>query len=315
MKTEQTDIPRGSQYVAACPYCRHLNRGRLTPTQDKSLTASGRVTFRALMTCDNEEGGCDRAFVIRVGAEIHFDVDAFAIRGLDPAADDDARADAPDLRVWQLTTKAADEPRDQLHAFNVAEIRAMVKGSPLYALAAEMRGGDKLDFVSVEGLISYHFECFEPEDGEGFASFVLAKREARRRALRTGSPVEIYFDGERFWLYLTTPASYPPPPSDFEEVIRVEPPVVFKIRVDRLGETGATAGFEGMYSADVDCDDRRANPDFQNHGNATIWQSPTPFANPEDAGRDAADWIRSEFPELDLLIECPFDVEPADIPL
>jgi hypothetical protein len=313
-----------------CPYCRHLNTFRIQPGQAASLARSGRTNFRDLMTCENEGGGCDFVSVIEVEAKIVFDVTTLPLAGVglevEPAHDSDgaptvrALAERPepfDARVWSLRTRAADEPGDSTHSFNVAELQAAAKSSPLYALALTMRGDDKLHFTSTEGLISYAFECYEPEESERFFSFVLARREARRRALNAGAPVEIYFDGEGFRLYRTRPLPVPPPAPDFEHVATVEVPVLFRITTTRIGVHSTIDAPEGYHFAEVFCDDERANPDLQRHGNSEVFRS-EPWPTPEEAVRAAANFIRSEFAALDAVIEAPFPLEdlsdepPAD---
>jgi hypothetical protein len=319
LKTEQPEqLPRATHYVAACPYCRHVNRGFLSAEVQKSLGAHGSTADRKLVNCDVEEGGCDREFFVNARAVAVFTVETFPIRGLYPDADADSD-DAPDLRVWTLRTRAADEPGDSTHSFNAAELQARAPSSPLYALALTMRGDDKLHFTSSEGLVSYDFECFEPEESDRFCSFVLARREARRRAINSGAPVEIYFDGENaFRLYRTNPFPVPAPPADFEHVATVEAPVVFRIMLDRQ-----QAG-EGRVSAEVHCDDLRANSDLQKRFDSDEVERTLIFyadsAPDNEAGiretvEHAAAWIRSEFPTLDAEIEAPISLEEdADVP-
>lgn len=311
-----TDAERGTHYVAACPYCLHRNKRRIQDNEAKQLQAGGFAHLRELVACDNEDGGCDRDFYVRVRFEVVFHVETLPIRGLDRDADDAADDDAPDLRVWQLKTKAADEPGEQLHAFNVAELSEMAgaRGTrPLYALALTMRGGDKLEFHSVEGLVSYYFECFEPEESDRFHSFELARREARRRSVNAGSEWEIYFDGERFRLYSVKPLPVPPPPDDFELVARVEVPVVFRIEFDpRNADAGQTR-------VEVHCNDNRANPGLQDHGETLVYYSdafPAGTEGEREAVRDAVSWIHSEHGKLDVEVQAPFDLSDVleDLP-
>lgn len=311
--------PRLTPFEFGCPYCQHVNRVRLQQPQADQLARAGRlVRFRDLVSCDSEEGGCDRDFVISVDAELRFDVKSFPIRGLDRNADLLAPDPAPDLRVWILKTTGADEPGGgETEHFDAAQLEEMVPraGRPLAALALTMRRGDSFEFVSVEGLITYRFECYEPEESDRFASFLLAKREARRRALNSGSPVEIYFDGEDFRLYRTNPLPLPPPAPDFERILTVEVPVLFRIQTQRVGVHSTIDAPEGWSVAEVFCDDERANPDLQQHGNSDIFRT-QPFQTPEAAALEAAEWIRAEFEgKFDFEIESPFDVEPEDFPL
>lgn len=313
----QTDIPRGFEFVAACPYCKHPNGGRLKEQTRAALNKNGHVRDRVLVNCYSDDGGCDRDFVVQLSAHTVFTVGVFPLLGVDAAADEAARAEAPaDLRVWTLVTRAADEPGDPTDSFNAAQLEEMSgRGRrPLYALALEMRDGDKLAFVSVEGLVSYHFACYEPEPEDAFDSFALARREARRRSLQVG-PVEIYFDARRFRLYPADPNRIPQPPADFEHVATVEPPVVFRVELDRSPDAG-----EGKVAAEVLCDDVRGNPDLLNRpdepdGRPLIFYSDTFDAAHERAAvREAVEWIRREFPKLDFEIQAPFEIDEDEPP-
>jgi hypothetical protein len=163
-----------------CPYCRHANRLRISNVSADSLTRIGRTNFRELVTCDSEAGGCDSDFAIQVEATVVFDVKTVALAGVglevEPAPDSDgeptvaalmAHPAPADFRVWTLKTKGENEPGGgETEHFNAAQLAEMVPraGRPLAALALTMRGGDSFEFTSVEGLITYHFTCYEPAE-------------------------------------------------------------------------------------------------------------------------------------------------------
>lgn len=226
----------------------------------------------------------------------------------------ETREAAEDLRLWEVKTRQADDPEgDSTEYLNAEQVAARAKTSPLYALALTMRGDDSLKLVSADDCADVQIKCTEPEEAERFDSFTLARREARARALRTGSNQEVRFDGSRFRVY--SDQCFPPAPIDFERVTTVEPPVVFRIQASTIGPHSTVDGPQRWSVAEVFCDDSRANPDLQAHGESLIYGT-KPFQTPEAAALDAAEWIRAEFPTLDAEIQSPFDVEDdGDIPL
>lgn len=316
-------LVRPNTFEVLCPYCGHRNTFKLKPEQADALARIGAASATELVTCDNEDGGCDRPLVFEVKATVVFAVKVHALKGLDAAADDAASRELPDCRVWTLVTRGAEEPGgEQTEHFNAAQLEEMIPraGRPLAALALTMRGGDSFDFTSVEGLITYHFTCYEPEPEDSFASFQLAKREARRRALQAGANQSIFFDGSRFIILRESSEGYDATRLDALEFIQaVEPPVVFRIELDRSGDAG-----EGRVAAEVICDDPRGNPDLlkrpdEPDGRHLIFYADSAPDTPEgirETCEHAAAWIRSEFPTLDADIVSPVALEEdGDIPL
>jgi hypothetical protein len=303
---------KGLAFEVPCPYCQHTNRFRLKPEAANSLAASGRVAITELIACDVEEGGCDKNFVFEASAAATFTVKTFALAGV---GDSDTRA-AEDLRLWTVKTRHADDPEaDSTSYLDAADVKRRAPSHNLYALALEMGDGDSLKFVSVSGLVSFDISCQAPEAPSAFDSFRAARHAAREAALRTGVAHTVGFTpGDGFRVYGDRDIPIPPPPSTFEEVLRVEPPVVFRIQTTRVGIHSTVDAPEGYFFAEVFCDDSRANPDLQSHGNSEIFRSAA-RPRPEDAARDAAEWIRGEFPTLDAEIQSPFDVEEDEIPL
>lgn len=305
-----------------CPYCRHANAARLLKATADSLTRTGRTDFRELVTCDSEDGGCDNDFAIRVEATLNFDVQAYALAGLvglevEPAHDSDGEPTAaalatnrpdPDLRLWEVTVRHADEPEgNSTEYLNAEQVAARAAREPLFAYALTFGDGDHLKAVSPDNLSEVVIRCQAPELPARFDSFALARRQARRDALSLGSPVEIYFDGEgSFRLYATTPLPVPPPPADFELIQTVEVPVLFKIQTVRdPEEIHAPAGW---FVAEVLCDDERANPDLQSHGNSEIYRTAA-FPVATEAATAAAHFIRSEFVTLDAEIQSDAEID------
>ena len=309
----QDDIPRGLHYVAACPYCQHKNGFRIQENFGRQLTNALAASETRLVNCDVENGGCDREFLLRVRAEVVFNVEAFAVRGMYPDAE--LQEAEPDRRVWEVKIRHADDPEaDSTEYLTAEQVAARAKTQPVYALALTFRGDDKLHVVSPDNFCEVNIRCTEPEESERFDSFRRARHVARERALSSGSPVEIYFDGEgSFRLYRVEPLPVPPPASSFELVATVEVPVPFKIQTVQLG-AGASAGPENYFVAEVHSDDSRANPGLQEHGNSELFLT-EPFEREVDAARAAAEWVHSEFPTLDADIQSVFDLESEDIPL
>lgn len=306
-ETLQEGIPGGAHYVAACPYCQHKNNFKIQEVFGRQLTNGRFASETKLVTCDNETGGCDRDFVVRVRAEVVFTVEAFPVRGLDPAADAELSDSDPDRRLWEVKIRHADDPEgDSTEYLSPEQVAERARRQPLYALALSFADGDKLEVVSPNNLVEVKIRCTEPEEAERFDSYRAAYSEARRRALNSGAPVEIYFDGEgSFRLFRTDPLPLPPPAPSFERVAVVETPVLFTIEFDKHNADA------GQTRVEVHCNDRRANVGLDGHGETLVYYSeafPAGAEGEREAVRDAVSWIHSEHGQLDVEIQAPFDL-------
>lgn len=310
------------QFFARCPYCGHENREGISPATAEQLARAGTARVEALSYCDEEDGGCGEVFALRTKISLAFAVEVFALAGRQTVADKDAKPE--DRRRFDVHTKHADDPEANRRDSGIPADRlsSFLSGAML-ALALEMQDADSLKFVSSFGLVSFSVICEEPEepdtpDAARFDSYSAARLVASETARLTGSTQEIYFHVGAFYVFPANPLPIPPPPADAEFVLTVEPAVTFKLETRQTQEADPAKGLPPLYVADVLCDDERANPRFQEHGESIIYTTGPNFS-PEAACLEAAEWIRSEFPTAEgrnnVFIDSPFPLEEdEDIP-